>query len=247
MLNNSPTLSEKIIVMRHDVDSIWSVYEPGIKGRFKRYLNHLYIQLSPIRLRNVIPNYLENVLMTMDIEKDYNATATYFFRLPTAPTREIVRELLSKGHEIGYHSDRNYSFETFLHDLRLLEKLTGCRIVGFTKHGRSISRNGGPWSEKKFIDYGIRAGLKYLAQGVGHWDWEYPRSVRGLIVFGHHITLKRISKKLMKKYVKSRSLPLVLVHPEDISIRKVREMFEELLSLGKVVSVIEALKILGLI
>ncbi|RLE74741.1 MAG: hypothetical protein DRJ56_06895, partial [Thermoprotei archaeon] len=108
-------------------------------------------------------------------------------------------------------------------------------------------RSGGPWDESRFVEYGVRAGLKYLAQGEGHPDWELPRVVGGLVVFGHHVTLRRCRIEDVRAYVRSRRLPLILVHPEDISAPGEREKFEEVLSMGRAVSVAEVLRALGAI
>lgn len=239
------SLNEKIIIMRHDVDSIWNVYGEGKLTKIKKFINHAYIQLSPLRARYFIPNYLENVWLSIDLEKEYNARASYFFRVPTAPTKEIVKELLRNHHEIGYHSDRNFNFKAFYNDLKTLERIVGVKIIGFTKHGRSPTRDGGPWIEEKFINYGIRAGLKYIAQGEGHFDWELPHVIRGIIVFGHHVTPKRSKPNEVKEYIKRKKLPMILVHPEDIPL--IKGLFEEILTMGRIVSVKEALKILRMI
>ena len=238
---------ERLVVMRHDVDNLWGIYGRGLASRVKKLANYAYLALSPVRLRSLLPGFLECVLEVVDLERDYGARSTFFFRVPTAPTRELARELVSKGFEIGYHSDRNDTFDSFLRDLRLLERLAGVKVLGFTKHGHSPVRDGGPWDEGKFVEYGVRAGLKYLAQGEGHPDWELPRVVGGLVVFGHHVTLRRCRIEDVRAYVRSRRLPLILVHPEDISAPGEREKFEEVLSMGRAVSVAEVLRALGAI
>ena len=233
--------SEKLIVLRHDVDNIWSIYKSGIKGRGMKILNYSLMLFPSTTIRQLLPNYLDTVLELVDLEKDYGATSTFFFRVCTAPTKRILNELLKSNCEIGYHSDRNRSFEEFYRDLLALKRMVGYEIFGFTKHGYSPVRSGGPWDEAKFIEYGVKAKLKYLAQGEGHPDWEYPKVIRGLLVFGHHITLKKCSKEQVKEYVERRKVPLILVHPEDLSIPGIKEMFEELLTMGRGVSVINFL------
>jgi len=233
--------SEKIIILRHDVDNIWSIYKRGIKGKIAKVLNYSFLLLSPTDIREFIPNYLHTVLELIDLEKDYGATSTFFFRVCTTPTRYILSEILRLGCEVGYHSDRNRCFREFYEDLLALQRMTRVRILGFTKHGYSPVRSGGPWNELKFVEYGIKAKLRYLAQGEGHPEWEYPKVVKGLILFGHHITLKKCSRKQAREYIKRREVPLILVHPEDLSIPGVKESFEEVLTMGRCVSVIKAL------
>ena len=234
--------SEKIIILRHDVDNIWSIYKRGIKGKIAKVLNYSFLLLSPMDIREFVPNYLHTVLELIDLEKDYGATSTFFFRVCTAPTRYILNEILKSGCEVGYHSDRNRCFKEFYEDLLTLQKMVRIRILGFTKHGYSPVRSGGPWNEVKFIEYGVRAKLKYLAQGEGHPKWEYPKVIQGLIVFGHHITLKKCPMVKAKEYIERRKTPLVLVHPEDLSIPGIKNMFEEILTMGRGVSVVEFLR-----
>ena len=234
------TLSEKIILIRHDVDNIFLMYNGSLKSKIKKALNYLYLALPlNLNVRHIIPHYLENVQLSIELERMYNARATYFFRVVTAPTNEILEELKKHRHEIAYHADRDYSYSTFYSDLKLLEKIVKSKIYGYSKHGFSPIRSGAPWDEGKIIEFGVKAKLKYLAQGEGHPEWKYPKRVSGLWVFGHHRTLKKVKPREIKEYVSQESLPLILVHPEDLSIPGEKEKFEEVLTLGRVKPIIE--------
>jgi len=240
-------LPEKLIVLRHDVDNIWSIYKRGFSGKVTKVLNYGFMLIPSITVRHMLPNYLDTVLELIDLEKDYGATSTFFFRTCTSPNKRVLTEVIKHGCEVGYHSDRNASFKEFYNDLVTLKRIVGHEILGFTKHGYSPVRSGGPWDETKFIEYGVKAGLKYLAQGEGHPRWKYPKTIRGLIVFGHHITLKKCSTIEVREYVKGRECPLVLVHPEDLSIPGVKSMFEEMLTMGRGVSVVDFLRFIRLL
>ncbi len=48
-------------------------------------------------------NNRRGVRLFFDLEKEFGATATYYFRLKTFQMTEIVREILEYGSEIGYH------------------------------------------------------------------------------------------------------------------------------------------------
>ena len=236
------SLSEKTILIRHDVDNIYLIYSGSIKGKVKKVLNYLYLTIpTNVSLRFTIPGYLENVKLALDIERTYSARATYFFRATTVPKGKLLSEIKSYGHEIAYHADRDYSYSTFYSDLKLLERLTDTKIQGYTKHGFSPVRSGAPWDERRLIKFGIKARLKYFAQGEGHYEWEYPRRINSLWVFGHHITLKKVKLEEAKKYIESRDLPLILIHPEDLSIPGEREKFEYILTLGRVKPIIEVI------
>jgi len=68
---------------------------------------------------------------------------------------------------------------------------------------------------------------------------EIPKKSKRLMGFGHHRTLKKVKPREIKEYVSQESLPLILVHPEDLSIPGEKEKFEETLTLGRVKPIIE--------
>ena len=237
---------EKPVLIRHDVDNIYDVYGPGITRKIKKIINTYTLLLMSInvKVRRAIPNYLSHLWFLFDIENKYQCRASYFFRPITIPTKEIVKYLKFKGHEIGYHSDRNQCFRTFYQDLKILERETNTKINGFTKHGFSRIRSGGKYIEKKFIVYGVKSRLKYFAQGTGHAHWELPHNINGLWVFGHHITLKKTSMHILKNYLNKRLVPLILIHPEDIFIKGVLKKFEYVLSHGKCITIQSFIEVL---
>ncbi len=230
--------NEDIVLVRHDVDNIYPIYGKGTYKRLLLLLNYalLSIQCLNTGFRHLIPKYEYHIHELIDLEKMYGARATYFFRLITAPKPELVSKLKILGHEIAYHSDRNYSYRVWLSDLRRLESLVNTSIKGFTKHGHSPIRDGGDWYEPKFINYASRAGLKYLAQGEDHPDWEIPRIINNVWVFGHHITLRKTSMDTVKKYLSSRYVPMILLHPEDLDDNDVRTKFEYVITKKRGVS-----------
>ena len=238
------------MLLRHDVDNPYNIFDKRcIMRKINIYLNYISLKYDIFSslLRVLDLTYLSHLWFLLDLESKYNARATFFFRTVTIPTRSIKRRLVLDGHEIAYHSDRNYSFSTFLDDLKLIERKVRVKIVGFTKHGYSCVRDGGPWIESKFISYGIKANLKYLAQGEGHSNWILPRKVNGkLWLFGHHITLKKSDITSILDYLQRQPLPMILVHPEDLFISdEETEKFEELLSRFRGVSIREVIDILN--
>lgn len=227
---------EKVIVLRHDVDNIFGIFSGKFKI-IKKILNYSYLALNVVNLRHVIPKYLSFLETIIDLERTYGAGSTFFFRPSTIPTHKFLKELKRPEFEIAYHSDSNKTFNEFYRGLKFVERMTNTKIHGFTKHGKAPVRGGGEWDERKFIAYGVKAGLKYLAQGVDHPDWELPQNINGLLVFGHHVTLRRVNIDQLKSYVMSKKYPLILVHPEEILVKDVREKFETLLTMGRCISV----------
>jgi len=239
-------LGERVVILRYDVDNVLSVYKPGTFNKLIKILNLSMelAMLSTVKFRYVFPLYEEHLLELLDIEKEYNAHGTFFFRVITLPTPKILNTIFSQGDEIGYHSDRNKNFETWYKDLIEIEKHLGVKVLGYTKHGISKVRSGGAWNERKFIAFAKLANLKYFAQGTGHPEWELPRRVKGVWVFGHHVTLKHASWSDVARYVKNRCLPMLLMHPEDLGVPGVKEKLEFVLSERKGVKVIEVIKAL---
>ncbi len=237
-------IGEKVVILRHDVDNIYGIYRPRRGAKVVKALNYgllALLSLAP-RLRYAIPYYEEHVEEIIDLEKAYGARATYFFRVVTLPKPRLLNTLKALGHEVAYHSDRNRSFHEWFEDLKYVEKeLRVLKVKGFTKHGHSIIRDGGPWNEDKFVEYAAKAKLKYLAQGEGHMEWELPRRIRGVWVFGHHVTLKKVSLKHAIRYIETRCLPMVLAHPEDVLIPGEKEKLEHILSRRRGISVITAI------
>ncbi len=213
---------ERIVLLRHDVDNVYAIYGGGNRAKvaLKKLLNYALLGLAcaDYRINYLIPRGFDSVFFTLDLEKTYDCKATWFFRAITVPPRRVVLKLKLAGHEIAYHSDRNWSYKLFLEDLRLVEKATQTSIRGFTKHGLSPVRSGGAYPIKIMMLYGIKARLKYFAQGEGFPHWRVPRRISGLWVFGHHITLKKTPLIRIRKYITSEPLPLVLIHPEDLVI-----------------------------
>jgi peptidoglycan/xylan/chitin deacetylase (PgdA/CDA1 family) len=235
---------EEIVAIRHDVDNIYGIYRPYRFPKMVKAINYGFLallSLSP-RLRYIVPYYMEHMPILLDIEERYGARATYFFRPVTLPKRSLLRELKSRGHELAYHSDRNDSYETWLHDLRYVEKALGEKVYGVAKHGYSIVRSGGYQSIETIIDYASRAGLKYVGAGVrsglspeGRGP---PFKTSNVWVFRHHITLKFTPFPKLKQYL-DRCVPMILIHPEDIFIPGENEKLEYILSKRKGVTLID--------
>lgn len=239
--------NEKVILIRHDVDNLFDIYGKGFSKRVKKAINYAFIGISSVSIAAVslLPIRLDHLWEVLDLERTYNAQATYFFRTITMPSPKLCKVLLEEGHEIAYHSDRNRIFEEFYKDLKMIENKLGVTIHGFTKHGYAPLGSGGPWIKEKFIGYGLKAGLKYFAQGVGNPEWGLPRLInKKLWYFGHHITLKKCKSEEVERYIKNRVLPLILVHPEDLFIEGEREKFERIFSLGRAITIIELVTLL---
>jgi len=232
------TEKDEIVILRHDVDSPF-VYK---KSLFKKIINRVYLTNPEIPGKEHLPGYLEALKSVLKIEKEFEAKGTFFFRTVTSPTNDLVDYMTTNGHELAYHADRIETFQEFQDDLNKLQNKIKSPIQGFTKHGFAKVRSGGPWNEKKMVEFAKKANLKYLAQGVDHKDWEKPQIVDGVYLFGHHLTIKDAKIEDMIQYIESNEWPMLLLHPEDLFINGVKEKFLKILKVAKAISVKDALE-----
>lgn len=231
----------KIVILRHDVDNPF-VYR---KNFLKKIINRVYLSNSKFPGKSLMPGYYEALNHLLKIETDFQAHATFFFRTVTCPSPKITKKLINQKHEIAYHSDRNNSFEDFQNDLNKLQDALTVKIDGFTKHGYANVRSGGSWNEKKFLEFAKLAKLKYLAQGQDHLDWEEPRLIDGVFLFGHHKTIKDTDYDDLIFYINSKKWPMLMLHPEDLFIKGVEEKFLKILQFVKTITVKESLKLIS--
>ena len=81
----------------------------AIKGKyetltFNEYLNNVNSKNKFIILRHDVDRMPGNALKTAKAEAEFNLKSTYYFRMNKAVFRkEIIKEIASIGHEIGYH------------------------------------------------------------------------------------------------------------------------------------------------
>lgn len=231
----------KIVILRHDVDSPF-VYR---KNFLKKALNRIYLSNSELPGKSIMPGYLEALNYLLELEAKFQAPGTFFFRTVTCPSSEIVRKMLAQKHEIAFHADRIDLFENFQNDLNKLQESMNLKIDGFSKHGFAKVRSGGSWDENRMIRYANLAKLKYLAQGVDHPDWEEPKLIDGVFIFGHHKTIKDTDFDDLVSYVKSKKWPMLMLHPEDLFIKGVEEKFLKILQFVKTITVKESLKLVS--
>jgi peptidoglycan/xylan/chitin deacetylase (PgdA/CDA1 family) len=228
---------KNIFILRHDVDSPF-VYR---KSNTKKFLNRIFLSSPELPGKEKLPGYLEALEYTLKLEKQFNAKGTFFLRTVTCPSKNLVQKILKDGHELGFHADRINTLEEFQKDLNFIQKKIEHSIQGFSKHGFAKIRSGGAWNEQKMIEYAISSNLNYLAQGVDHPDWEKPKQITGVYVFGHHLTIKDATFEDMKKYIQSNSWPMLMLHPEDLYIDGVEDKFINILKMANAISVKDAL------
>lgn len=138
-------------------------------------------------LRHDVDRKPKNALKMARLEHTLGIHSTYYFRYPYTFKPEIMKEVQSLGHEIGYHyevlskakGDGEKAIELFTEELEAFGSMFDVRTISM--HGRPLSRydNRELWRDYDFRDYGIEGeaylslagkGLQYLTDTGRSWS-----------------------------------------------------------------------------
>ena len=141
-------------------------------------------------LRHDVDRKPENALRMAELEHALGVTSTYYFRRPHTFIPEIIEQVLSLGHEVGYHyevlakakGDYEEAIALFARELEEFRSL--CDVRTICMHGSPLSRydNRDLWKRYDFGDFGIAgeaylsmAGkdLRYLTDTGRNWGGKY--------------------------------------------------------------------------
>jgi hypothetical protein len=121
-------------------------------------------------LRHDVDRKPENALKMAELEHALGVTSTYYFRHPHTFIPEIIEQVLSLGHEVGYHyevlakarGDYEEAIDLFARELEEFRSL--CDVRTICMHGSPLSRydNRDLWKRYDFGEFGI-AGEAYLS------------------------------------------------------------------------------------
>ncbi len=121
-------------------------------------------------LRHDVDRKPENALRMAELEHALGITATYYFRHPHTFIPEVIEQVLSLGHEVGYHyevlakakGDYEEAIGLFARELEEFRSL--CDVRTICMHGSPLSRydNRDLWKRYDFREFGI-AGEAYLS------------------------------------------------------------------------------------
>lgn len=121
---------------------------------------------SGILLRHDIDRKPQNALRIAKLEKEYQISSTYYFRMVKGVFQpDIVRQISELGHEIGYHyedlslagGDHAKAKELFSTHLAQLRTVANVKTIAM--HGRPFSAydNRDLWKKFKLSDFGVVA------------------------------------------------------------------------------------------
>jgi len=130
---------------------------------------HDWIMRNPkegILMRHDVDRKPKNSLKITKLEKRYDISSTYYFRsTQNSFVPEIIKEISSLGHEIGYHyedlsianGNQKEAIKLFRKHLKRFEGLVDVKTIAM--HGRPLSRfdNRELWEKYNFKDFGITA------------------------------------------------------------------------------------------
>jgi hypothetical protein len=110
--------------------------------------------------------YLDELRAILRILNANGKSAHVFFRKCTYPTPEVRELMESGGHQFGLHLENSRSAETFLEELRSLEKQLGRRVVAFSKHGSGRLHLGrhhyAPYEPERYLPWARQAGMRFF-------------------------------------------------------------------------------------
>lgn len=141
-------------------------------------------------LRHDVDRKPENALRMAELEHALGITATYYFRHPHTFIPEVIEQVLSLGHEVGYHyevlakarGDYEKAIALFARELEEFRAL--CDVRTICMHGSPLSRydNRDLWKRYDFREFGIAGeaylsmagkGLRYLTDTGRNWGGKH--------------------------------------------------------------------------
>ncbi|WP_440945516.1 polysaccharide deacetylase family protein [Methanosarcina sp. T3] len=183
-----------------------------------------------VLMRHDIDRMPERALVTARIEHELGIKSTYYFRtVKNVLKPEIIKQIKSMGHEIGYHyetlseakGDHKKALALFQSNLEKLREM--CEIKTICMHGKPLSKhdNRELWKNYDFRDFGV-TGEAYLSvkDDLNYFSdtgrtWGHRNSIRDCIpgkterVFAETTDelIELIEKKELNNFY-------ILVHPE---------------------------------
>ena len=141
-------------------------------------------------LRHDVDRKPENALKMAELEYALGIASTYYFRYPHTFIPEIIEQVLSLGHEVGYHyevlakakGDYGEAITLFARELEEFRSL--CDVRTICMHGSPLSRydNRDLWKRYDFREFGIVGeaylsmagkGLRYLTDTGRTWGGKH--------------------------------------------------------------------------
>lgn len=165
--------------------------------------------------------YLSHLKKLMLYCNEQKIRGYFFHRICTAPTAEIIELYKNGGHKTGLHAENTRNYETFSAELSSLSKLTGQRIISFTKHGSGDLKLGkyhyAPYEPEKYSEWAKASGSGFHFGNLIIDKAENFTCINGLYPYmfwidngSRHAGLNKIEDVI--ELAKTKDVP-VLIHP----------------------------------
>ena len=174
MIGTKKYKMKEYIMRDFTLDKYCELCEAIIKG-YNTLAVEAYLKEKPtgqvVILRHDVDRKPEKALKMAELEDDFKIKSTYYFRMKEDVFKpEIIKEIASMGHEIGYHyevldktkGDLDKAIEIFEAELKEFREI--CDVTTICMHGNPVSPwdNRDLWKRYDLKDFGI-IGEPYLS------------------------------------------------------------------------------------
>ena len=220
--------------MDHTIKAYKSLLQAfvGAGYQFQKFEDYLVSPLAGkvVIMRHDVDEKAENALKMAKVEHDLGVVSTYFFRIVKQSDKpDVIREIASMGHAIGYHyedlslaeGDFEKAIESFERNLTYFRQYYPVKVV--CMHGSTSSKfdNRLLWERYNLSDYGI-LGEPYLSLNFDEifyltdtgYAWDGGKyAIRDVVENKHGLHFH--STKQVVECIKSESFPkqsMILAH-----------------------------------
>jgi hypothetical protein len=207
------------LIIRIDVDRPYGS-RPPLRHLLSRLSSDLYF---PKVVRFGFLTELQTMLTWLNAE---GARAYIFFRRCTLPSKSMLELLDAGGHEIGLHLENSRSFATFFHELKILERHVGRKVLAVSKHGSGGRKFGfhhyAPYEPAQYVEWARQVSMRVFLGNLQDPSLEPTQRGNGLWVFPSAFWLEppwRDASKFSVDWLLDRARRrdiVLLVHPENV-------------------------------
>lgn len=205
-----------------------------LEGGYKPVTLYTYLSEHPFDericiLRHDVDRKLKNALIMAELEYRMGIKSTYYFRYPYTFDPNIILNIASLGHEIGYHyetlaktgGDHKMAIRLFDRELREFKKIVDVKTI--CMHGSPLSKfdNRELWKYENFSKFGI-IGEAYLSiKKVNYFSdtgrkWNSKNNIRDFLYGNSKNPININNTDELVSLTKRREIErfYILTHPE---------------------------------
>ncbi|MEM3615924.1 MAG: hypothetical protein QXX09_04660 [Candidatus Methanomethylicia archaeon] len=170
------------VLLTHDVD--WPLHGPGVEHILARRDRFSYETILKVVGEGYNPYF--NIPELLSFEETYGVRSTFFFRCmyddgtSIEPYKEILKELVNGGWEVGVHINDASTLESIMSEKRIVESVAGTSIFGSRVHNLNIEFKNLPLLHKADLKYD--SSITFNKHDIDFRNTGYL-IINGLIVF----------------------------------------------------------------